>query len=251
MSEWFEEFLFGAGGRENAPAVVTFVGSGGKTSLIWLLARFLARRVILVTPSTKIFVPAPEEKCFDRYCEGIPAAPVPGITLAGCFNAETGKLESLPTAALEKAVRGYDAVLIEGDGAKELPLKGWAEHEPVVPSVTNVTVGVLPLWPLGMPVSEKIIHRLPLFCELTGASPGDTITAGHFAAVIEGGGKSRSLFTDARGRRILFFNQAENARAVEQCRETLRLLTPEFRVSLSGIIAGSVKQNTVHEMNVV
>jgi probable selenium-dependent hydroxylase accessory protein YqeC len=305
LSAWFEEFIFGsqknpidhrragmAGPESNSgargkagPTVVTFIGSGGKTSLIWLLARSLAqggssqlretdlngetiraspsmraeetkgqavRRKVLVTPAAKMYIPG-GEGFFDRYCNGIPAGPAAGVSLAGRFNEKSGKLESLPLEALEGIIGDYDVVLIEGDGSRELPLKGWAEYEPVVPRFTCITAGLIPIKPLGMPVTEKIIHRLPQFCALTGAKQGDILAPEHLAAVIEGpaepGSGIRSLFSAARGRKLLFFNQAENAEELDQCFEVVRLLTPEFRLAVCKITAGSVKKNIVEEIH--
>ena len=259
LSAWFENLLFGgavgdkaahgerpAGG---APPVVTVIGAGGKTSLIWLLAAHLTHEhKVLVTPTTKMLVPPPEEKFYDRYIDGIPTPPVPGVTLAGCFNEATGKLESLPLPALSEIISPYDLVLIEGDGSRGLPLKAWADYEPVVPAFTTLTVGVLPLWPLGKPISESLIHRLPLFLSLTGASVGETLKPEHIAALITGcAGKEEvpGLFTKARGKRILFFNQIEDDGALRQAREVTGLLPASFRESLGGILAGSARLNEV------
>ncbi|MDR2515753.1 MAG: putative selenium-dependent hydroxylase accessory protein YqeC [Spirochaetaceae bacterium] len=249
LSAWFGDVVFG--GADSGPAVITVIGSGGKTSLIWLLANRLARRSlrVLVTPATKMFPPAPAEHLFDHYCRGTPAVPLEGITLAGIFNEKTGKLESLPLPELEQISAGYDLVLIEGDGSKTLPLKGWADHEPVVPRCTGITVGMIPLRPLGMPASEKIIHRFPLFCALSGVKPGEPLGLAHFAAAIDGAGQaSRSLFTAARGRKILFINQIEDEALFARAGELVSLLTPEFRSDLDRVIAGSALRDTAREI---
>ena len=251
LSAWFGDLVFG--GANNGPAVITLIGSGGKTALIWLLVNRLARRVprVLVTPAAKMFLPPPEEKLFDHYCNGTPPVPLAGITLAGLFNEKTGKLESLPLTELEQISAGYDLVLIEGDGSKKLPLKGWADHEPVVPRCTGITVGIIPLRPLGMPASEKIIHRFPRFCALSGVKPGEALGLAHFAAAIGGAGAgqaSRSLFTAARGRKILLINQIEDETLFVRAGELVSLLTPEFRSDLDRIIAGSVLRDTAREI---
>jgi len=260
LSAWFEDLLFGDGVAGN-PAVVTVIGSGGKTSLIWRLASSdhsrVAGRKILVTPTTKMLVPPPEEKLYDRYydgiTEGITKNPIPGITLAGCFNEKTGKLESLPLPALSAIITnrrfdGYDLVLIEGDGSRGLPLKAWAADEPVVPAFTTLTVGVLPLCPLGKPISESLIHRLPLFLSITGAAAGETLKPEHITAVITGGAGGDSLFAKARGKKLLFFNQIEDDGALKQAREIAGLLPLDFRAGLCAIIAGSVQRNEVISM---
>jgi probable selenium-dependent hydroxylase accessory protein YqeC len=264
LSAWFENLLFGDaentvdGNRpaERNPPVVTVIGSGGKTSLIWHLAANLTQgRGILVTPTTKMLVPSPEEKLYDHYFNGLPAS-VPGVTLAGIFNEAAGKLESLPLPVLSRLItnqRGgaYDLVLIEGDGSRGLPLKAWAGDEPVVPDFTTLTIGVLPLWPLGKPVSENLIHRLPLFLSLTGAAAGETLRPEHITAIItggagrDGGSSQGGLFAKARGKKVLFFNQVEDDEALTRAREIVNNLTPDFRDGLSAIIAGSVRLNDI------
>jgi probable selenium-dependent hydroxylase accessory protein YqeC len=258
LSRWFEKLLLDEsdpGGAALAGAeskVVTVIGSGGKTSLVWHLARNLPQnqvRKILVTTTTKMLLPETEEIRFN-YCDGTPPAPVRGITLAGIFNKKTAKLESLALPELERISGGYDLVLIEGDGSRQLPLKGWADHEPVVPCFTGITVGMLPLWPLGMPATEKIIHHLPLFCALTGASPGEILRVDHLAALISGKKTAalKSLFSAAWGKKILFINQIENDAAFAQACGLSALLPLEFRSGLYKIIAGSVRQDTVLEV---
>ncbi|GHV68268.1 hydroxylase accessory protein YqeC [Spirochaetia bacterium] len=206
------------------PGPVTIIGSGGKTSLIWYLARHFSaggkRARVLVTPTTKMLVP-------DK--------PVPGVTMAGIFNKETGKLESLPPGELEKIYSQYDFVFIEGDGSRGLPIKAWADHEPVVPVFTAITVGLIPLWPLGLAVSEKLVHRLPLFLELSGAREGEILNVEHLARVIPG------LFRKAQGKKILFINQIEDDAALEQARKFAALLQQEPLC----IIAGSVKKGSL------
>ena len=189
--------------------VVTIIGSGGKTTLIWQIAADFAKKKVLVSPTTKMLVP--KEKLYTWYYDCKSDKPSleskPGITLAGCYNESKGKLEALPCDLLGKLIAEYDLVLLEGDGANGLPLKAWASYEPVVPSYTSLTIGVLPLWPLGMPISEKIVHRLPLFLELSGASAGEPFGPEHIAAIITGNEKQPGLFAKARGKKFLYFNQ--------------------------------------------
>jgi probable selenium-dependent hydroxylase accessory protein YqeC len=230
LSAWFDRELFGDRGGAG-PAAVTVIGSGGKTSLIWRLARYFASKLrgVLVTTTTKMFPPTAAEL-------------LPGIAVAGRLNQQTGKLEAPPVGELTERIAAYDVTLIEGDGSRGLPLKGWTEYEPVVPPFTTVTVGILPLWPLGKPVSEELIHRLPLFRALTGADTGDTLKLEHLVKVIAG--EKKSLFTAACGRKILFFNQTEDEASISQAEKLTALLSDDFRMRHT-IIAGSVRQDRV------
>jgi probable selenium-dependent hydroxylase accessory protein YqeC len=195
---------------------------------------------------------------FDHFINGFPLdmgtmpppAIEPGVTFAGNYEKGTSKTTALPPALLSALIQTAETTLIEGDGSKTLPLKGWADYEPVVTPATTVTVGVIPLWPLGMPVTETIIHRLPLFCALTGTKKMDILTTAHIAAVISGrpggdGLKRRGLFAEARGKRVLIFNQVENDNTLREAQEIMGLLPTAFKTSLDAVIAGSVKWNRI------
>jgi probable selenium-dependent hydroxylase accessory protein YqeC len=174
----------------------------------------------------------------------LPAVIEPGVTFAGNHEEGASKTTALSPALLPALIRSADVTLIEGDGSKTLPLKGWADYEPVVPPSTTVTVGVIPLWPLGMPATETVIHRLPQFCALTGAEKAGVLTASHLASAVSGGpNKRRGLFAEARGKRVLFFNQAEDEGAFRQADEVVDLLPAVFKAGLDAVIVGSVRQD--------
>jgi probable selenium-dependent hydroxylase accessory protein YqeC len=191
---------------------ITVIGCGGKTSLIQFLAQSRQDLKTLVTTTTRMGIPSQERSYHDYFWAYPPQddafqLPSPGITLGGIANQGVGKLESLPLDILVQILPWFDRVLIEGDGSRTLPLKAWADYEPVIPPFTTVTIGILPLWTLGMPVSETIIHRLPLFSALTGAQPGDEICLHHLVSVITGNfpNQNKGLFSAAQGKEILFF----------------------------------------------
>jgi len=215
-----------------------------------------------------MFVPPGEAKLYDRYYGGgkyddppgtFSSDPAPGITLVGRFNETNGKLESLPLPDLERLIPACDLVLLEGDGSRGLPLKAWTPDEPVVPSFTDLTIGILPLWPLGRPARKSIIHRLPLFLALTGAEAGEPLKPEHILALVLGKGQNSGtaepggpslpgLFAKAKGKKLLFFNQIEDREALKQAEELTGLLPSAFRAGLSGIIAGSVKEDWLVEL---
>ena len=142
---------------------------------------------------------------------------------------------------------------MEGDGSRGLPLKAWAEDEPVVPPFTDLTIGMLPPGFLGKPITENIIHRFQLFLALTGTVPGEDLKPEHIVRLITGAEKTGSLplpglFAKARGKKLLFFNQVEDDCALKQARELTESLGFEFRSGLWKIIAGSVRDDWVVEL---
>ncbi|MDR1193711.1 MAG: putative selenium-dependent hydroxylase accessory protein YqeC [Peptococcaceae bacterium] len=229
--------LLALGQRE----IVTIVGSGGKTTLLWYLAAAYRRQRVLVTTTTKVRPPEPTQ--YDLFCDSgslMARRVTAGIAFAadpaeGADGAK-GKLRTLPPEVLVAAAPLYDKVLIEGDGSRNLPLKAWADYEPVVPEITTCTIGVLPLWPLGRPVSAAIIHRLPLFCQVSGAKEGERLTPRQLIDVVT---HPAGLMKGSRGRRVLFINQVENQAGKQVAAEFLALLPSAFIKGLALVIVGS------------
>ena len=227
----------------NAKETVTIVGSGGKTTLLWRFAEFYRQGRTLVTTTTKIF--HPHNRQYDDYRDSRTLLDQPvnnGATLAGePLSTEEGlKLSGLDPQVLEQGKGLFDRVLIEGDGARQLPLKGWADSEPVVPYYTDCTIGVVTLWPLGKQVDASIVFRLPLFCVISGAVEGDALTVGHVAAAIT---HPNGLWKGSRGRRVLFINQTEDEKGREQARQLCERLSPDVLQNLSMVVAGSARDN--------
>jgi probable selenium-dependent hydroxylase accessory protein YqeC len=226
---------------------VAIVGSGGKTSLMWLLAAAHAQEQnkVLVTTTTKIRRPAADQYQELRSSESLPVLPFgPGIVLAGDeAPGGKGKLGPLKPGVLEAALPYFDYTFLEGDGSRNLPLKGWAGHEPVAPEFITCTIGVVTLWPVGHKVSEEIVHRLPLFCEISGAREGEALSLEHVAAAVA---HPRGLMKGSRGRRILYINQVEDWRDKDRALELLSLLPPAFLETLSLVASGSVRRDEGH-----
>jgi probable selenium-dependent hydroxylase accessory protein YqeC len=231
-----------------SPVVVTITGCGGKTSLLWKLAEEKREAKTLVTTTTHIGRPAESENRYDHFwddqqccADAVRSRALRGVTLAG--STAGGEFAALPPESLANIIPLFDYVFIEGDGSRGLPLKAWANYEPVVSASTTITIGVLPLWTLGMAISDKIIHRLPLFCQLTGAREGEPLETSHFVSVITGG-----LFKGAHGRKILFFNQVEDDASLNAAREIIARLPQKFTQNLFRALAGSLRYDKFTEL---
>jgi probable selenium-dependent hydroxylase accessory protein YqeC len=239
--------------------VFSVCGCGGKTSLVWALASQSNGPKTLVTTTTH--TQKPEQAGLFDYFFDEPASrnlrPPDGIAFAGNSTVSGVSASSFSLPALERIIPLFDHVFIEADGSRTKPLKAWAPYEPVITESTAVTVGILPVWPLGKPVSDALIHRLPLFTALSGAQEGDKLKPEHYIPVISGcsvdgvdrdaelNNAAHSLFSIAKGQKILFFNQVEDERGMENARRITGMLPPSFRDGLSGVIAGSIHQNCI------
>ncbi|MDR1256650.1 MAG: putative selenium-dependent hydroxylase accessory protein YqeC [Spirochaetaceae bacterium] len=245
LSDFFDGF-----GRQ----AVSIIGCGGKTSLMWALAARSCNCKTLVTTTTHTQRPDSAAGRFDYFIDEATArgdfSPSAGICFAGSVKSERS-VSALPPDVLEALIPLFDRIFIEADGSRSRPLKAWAPYEPVITESSAITVGILPLWPLGNRVSDALVHRLPLFTALTGASTGDIILPEHYVSVIAGlpAGGAHSLFGIARGKKILFFNQIEDGRGLENARKITAMLPPDFLSGLSAVIAGSVLLNRAESVS--
>ncbi len=222
--------------------VAAVVGCGGKTSLIDRLCWENRGGRVLRSTTTRILTP-PEE-LFDLAIDASKSGSrriEDGVTLV-FGGRENGKLTAPEPKALAEHCPADGLSFLECDGSRGLPLKGWAEHEPVVPKNTTLTVGVCALWAVGMPLSENVAHRPGLFSALTGCARGDIITLGHVSAMLASPG---GMFARASGRKYLLVNQAESPEALEQATALAGMLPAVFRESLSGVFAGSARRGTL------
>ena len=187
MKRWPLEALFAGSGGVAFPRMTALVGAGGKTTLMYALARRMAdagRRVVCTT-TTKIF--PPEDGLPVVLLEGAadPVAAVhdalsaaPCVVAAGRPLPDVRKLDGVSprmlavlSAALPEAL-----FLVEADGAARKPLKAPAAHEPVLPEPLGCCVAVVGLDSVGQPLDDGHVHRSALVCAAAGQEPGSPVT---------------------------------------------------------------------------
>ncbi len=188
--------------------IISVVGSFGKTTLINTLKNQLNGKV-LVTTTTKIGVN--QIKC-DYYFEGVKGLEKAykmkeNGTYLVVYKQNGEKLEGFNEEILNKYTKNFDYILIEADGSKQKPLKGWASYEPVIISKTTKTVGLINFSLIGEEICEKNIHRADLFCKITNSNIGDKLKVQHIKKVIV---NENGLFKNAVGEKIVLFNRINN-----------------------------------------
>ena len=135
--------------------------------------------------------------------------PAPGVTLLVARPAEPPrKLKGIAPSQVSRLASAWPVVLVEADGSKRLPIKAPAEHEPVVPAETGLTVGVLGLDALGWPMDERTVHRPERFAAVTGCPPGAAIGWDHVVALAR---HPEGLFKGARGARVVLLNKVDES----------------------------------------
>lgn len=218
--------------------VLSLTGGGGKTSIMFHLARLLAQsgKRVLTTTTTRIFAPTPEQS-ETVLVDGDPQVVLrlasaclkysSHVTAAATSLPDSGKLKGFGPEdinAFEKSGL-FDWILVEADGAAGRSLKAPAEHEPVIPSSTTVLIAVAGLDVLGKPLTEDYVFRSGLAAKLVGQAGGETVTGPLLANFFT---HPAGLFKDASAvsRRFIFLNKADN---------------PE-RIAAGAMIAGQLRQ---------
>lgn len=178
--------------------VVAFAGAGGKSGAIVAVAGELAEAgmTVLAAPTTKMLVKEAERigplltsedagelraKAESAFAGGAPAV----VASSGLIS--KNRVGGVDPAWISTLAPLADVVLIEADGSRRRPIKGTADHEPVLPDAATLVVAVANISAFGAPVNEEHVHRPELFSKLTGVGPGQSITARAFARALAEG----------------------------------------------------------------
>ena len=200
------------------PALACLTGGGGKTTLMYGLARRLAEKGarVLVTTSTRILRPAPDALDGFFECENPEAIRIPDrpCVIAAARPNTGGRNPNHLRAFAPRELDGLwnkglaDWILVEADGSAGRPLKAPSEKEPVIPSSCGVVIAVAGLSGVGRHFTDTWVFRPGPFAELSGLSPGGVVTPEALARVIC---HDRGLFkgAPAHAARLVFLNQAD------------------------------------------
>ena len=168
--------------------VISLVGAGGKTTLLYALGRELSalRCGVILTTTTKILEPEPSpfflqflspelsavkkwvaEHLHRRQCLLIARERLPN-----------GKLEGIPPEWVEElfSLDGVSAIVNEADGAAGRPLKAPREGEPVIPGNTTLLVPVMGIDGMGRPLAEETVFRSAIASRLLNLPIGSMVT---------------------------------------------------------------------------
>jgi molybdenum cofactor cytidylyltransferase len=178
--------------------VAAFVGAGGKSSAMLTVADELAQAgmKVLVAPTTKMLVSEAQrigplvtsedagelrmkaEEALSNTASGV---------VVGSGLLSKNRVGGVEPADIPSLTPLADVVLVEADGSRRRPIKGTADHEPVLPNAATLVVAVGSIRAFGAPVDQEHVHRPELFSKLTGVGAGQSITARAFAQAMAKG----------------------------------------------------------------
>jgi len=196
--------------------IVSFIGGGGKTSLMFRLAEEIPLQYnVIITTTTKIFQPPAERfplvllGCGEQAEEELAGHLHSGLRpVVGSGLSDENKVEGVSSEQVSLLQHYADYVLVEADGSRGLPLKGHLNYEPVIPRDTTVLVVVVGADILGKTLDSRHVHRPEIVSRLTGRKIGSIIDTDMIAELISHPeGMLREYPPDARV--VLFINKID------------------------------------------
>ncbi len=230
--------------------LISVCGAGGKTSLIFSLAREFvsAGEKVLITTTTKMA----EIESRGRFLS-VKATDVDEIlnfaasNLTGSgaiiaysrISAIKEKLIGYPPEIVESIahMRLFDRILVEADGSRRKALKAPNNGEPVFPQSSDTVIMVVGLNGVGQMLHEDNLFRADIWAKRTGLKIGDKIT-GESVATMLAHKKGMARRCPAHARKIAFLNRADRPENIHKAQTILRVLAGIRRDHMIHPVAG-------------
>lgn len=211
--------------RFPSPFVISAIGGGGKTTILVNLFQQKYRARSILTTTTAMIAPGHHDRTTNP-CEEfrqlddsllrISDSPpeTSGVWYAHPFPDVPGKYSGIDRDIFDDYIREQreendsDLVIFcEADGSKRKPLKAHAEHEPVIPRTTDLTLIVFGCAGVGKPLTEQFVHRTDLFSEVIGKEKGEHVEFGDLIALLRSGHFFKGI--PRTSRIAVIFNQVD------------------------------------------
>ncbi len=176
--------------------VISLVGGGGKTTLMFALARELASngKSVVTTTTTKIFEPSPSETPIVILGTDEPTMVKELLQSLDTHNHITLATEKLPSGKLigvspELVIRvavtkRVSCIIVEADGAARKPLKAPNPTEPVIPPNTSLVIPIVGIDAVGCRLNEENVFRPEIVSRLLGLPLGEIVSSEAIASLI-------------------------------------------------------------------
>lgn len=230
--------------RLSGSSRIALVGSGGKTTLMFQLAKDYQTRVILTTST---HMAQDQLQGADHHIEVHDGGDIPDpaenlqgdVLLFTGPPVETNRVGGLDSELLENLLKLADSwncpLIIEADGARKLPLKAPADHEPPIPHFVDTVITVIGLSGLGKPLNEKWVHRPEYFSRLVDLPFESVINSHHLVhALTSDGGGLKNI--PSRAHKILLFNQIDSFPNWKTFHNQLDKLLDHYQIVAFGVL---------------
>lgn len=208
--------------------VVSLVGGGGKTTLLYAMADCCAKKGWRTLATTTTHILCPGGGRWAQTDARLEALWRSGSYAVAGSAAPAGKLTAPAGQQLADWISRSEAVFVEADGAKHLPCKVPAEHEPVLLPQCDIVLAVAGLSALEKPL-EQVCFRLKEACRVLSVTPDTLLTPELLARMLadpQGGRKA------VGGRQFyVVLNQADTSRRRMLGEQVLRILQQEYGIN--------------------
>ncbi|MFC2024549.1 selenium cofactor biosynthesis protein YqeC [Chloroflexota bacterium] len=176
--------------------VISLVGAGGKTTLMFALARELSsdKGCVITTTTTKILEPLPSESPFLLMAKDEEVLLKLFLQNAGRYKhislarekLASGKLDGISPELVMKLSNLVQVlyVIIEADGANCRPLKTANATEPVIPDNTSLVIPLVGIDAIGCPLNDEYVFRSEIASRLLRVPLGTVMSAELVASLI-------------------------------------------------------------------
>ena len=233
--------------------VVSLVGAGGKTTLMFRLAKelVLAKKKVVTSTTTKILEPSSEEtSCLfihddEEKLKQFVLQHIEGyhhITIAR-ERLEATKLKGISSdlANVLCNSRKVDMMIIEADGAAGRPVKAPREWEPVIPSDSTLVIGILGVDGVGKELNEENLFQAERISKLTGIPMGRELTCEAMAILMT---HPQGIFKGASpsSRRVAFINKVDIQNGRGWGRKIAEKIFEKEPPQIERVVLGQVKK---------
>ena len=234
--------------------VVSIVGGGGKTTLMFRLANemLLAGKSVVTTTTTKILEPTPEESRHlfvdpdEERIKQFVGTDLPKDRHVTIATERLGlkKLKGVSSRLIGDLwdTMSADYIVVEADGAAGRPLKAPREWEPVIPSMTTVVIAVAGIDGIGAELNEKNVFQPDRVARLTGIPPGGKIDGEAVATLMT---HPEGIFKGAPPscRVVVFLNKMDVFEGLSKGREVTARILERRHPQIERIVFGQLKKD--------
>lgn len=238
--------------KTQSPCLVTLIGGGGKTSLMYYLLTILKSKgyTTIGTSTTKLSSQRFKDSSFltiqsveGGYQAVTQAKSMPDhVTLVSGEDPDNpGKMLGISSEWIDILALAYgDVVLVvEGDGAAGKPLKGHLAHEPVIPSKSSLVIVVIGIDSMGLPLTSQNVHRPARICELTAARPDSLVTTEMITQLLF---HPQGYLHNCPPHSVVvpFINKVESVAQGEMAKKLATQILASHHPQVSGVMIGSL-----------
>lgn len=205
----FESFGF------SPKELISLSGGGGKTSLLFALSDFFLPRHSIMTTTTKIAVPTGEVPVFVgdmAFCKRTAFSLSDPAQAIYARSEKNGKLIGFSAEEVDDFYRKEKSgcLLVEADGAKGFPFKGYKGNEPVIPRLSTHLIVMVGAEIFFQKPNEKVIFRLSELKQRWDFDENNEMRIPLIAAILEDSeGYLRGAPNPSHCRRTLFINKGD------------------------------------------